>query len=84
MILTFHGKPLASRQDLCDIDRLLRDSHKDFKKLEVLARRKQTDFLSNGKTRIIGLISPYQDFPFFTDFTILYRYYIDYDIVLGP
>ncbi len=35
-----------------------------------MARRNKTDYKSNGKTRIIGVISPSQDFPIFEIFLI--------------
>ena len=58
MILTFYVSTLARWQGLCDIDDLyFRTIQIDIKR-EVLARRNYTDYKSNGKTQIIGLISP--------------------------
>ena len=54
--------PQARGQGLCDIDRKI---PKNIKKWEFLTRRNLTSYKSNVKTRIIGLISPFQDFPFF-------------------
>ena len=62
MVFTFDSTPLASRQGLCDIDRVqFRVNQNNFKKWNVLARRNYADVKSNGKTRI----PPYQDFLFF-------------------
>ena len=79
MIMTFHVPSLAKGQGLSDIDRVqLGVTQKKLQKRRVLVRRIQTDLSSNWKTRIIGLILPYQESPFLKFFWVTrnYRYRI--------
>ena len=71
--------PLARGLGLFDIDTL--QSRKNQKNQEALVRWNWSDNKLNGKTRIIGLISPCQDFPILLNFsyffwTIKYRHHI--------
>ena len=58
MILTFHGKPLASGQGLCDMDRVWTILYGS----DLLRKKLKTSFTIRRK---IGFIPPCQDSPFF-------------------
>ena len=61
-----HGPPLASWRGLCEIDRVqFRVTQKNFKNLGSPSIAELNRYLSSGKTQIIVIILPCQDFPNF-------------------
>ena len=70
MILTFDVPLVFIWKGLWDIERVwFRVTQKKIEKLVSSGTAELNRFLSNGKTRIIGLISPHQELPFFFYFS---------------